>query len=217
MAPERQRLALTRAQAACLDALRRRELVKSKIAIEAKLSLAITARELDRLAYLGLAKKDQHHKWHVTARGKACRFETFPDRPRRNAAILGPGGKRLLDLLDKPMRQSVIAEKLGISQQRAHQLIIKLYALGRLSFADPTRPSWLVMKAGDKTPFLSRDAERVLSVVPQDYTTDAKKISIAARISAAKVNRALQGLISESLVRTIDRQIGSTASCCCGP
>ena len=74
-------------------------------------------------------------------------------------------------------RVSIIANRLGIPQiqiGRKH-LIIKLHALGYVRFADPTRPSWLVMKAGDKTPFLSRDAECVLSVLPDDYATDFKK------------------------------------------
>ena len=203
MAPAQKRLVLTRAQAACLGTLRGRKLLKSEIAIETKLSLATSARELHRLAHLGLAKKDQNRKWHVTARGKTCRYETAPNRPRRNGAVLGPGASRLLDMLDSPMRQSLIAEKLGVSQQRAHQLIIKLHALGHVCFADPARPSWLVMKAGDKTPFLSRDAERVLSVLPDDYATDVKKISLAGRMSAGKVKGILQELIVESLVKVV--------------
>jgi Mn-dependent DtxR family transcriptional regulator len=203
MAPAQKRLVLTRAEAACLGALRGRELLKSEIAIATKLDLVTIARELHRLAHLGLARKDQNRKWHVSARGKTCRFETAPDRPRRNGAMLGPGAKRLLDMLDGPMRQRVIAEKLEVSQQRAHHLIVKLHALGQVHFADPARPSWLVMKAGDKTPFLSRDAERVLSVLADDYATDLKKISVAVRMSAGKVKGILQELIVQSLVKAV--------------
>lgn len=209
MAPARIRLVLTPTQAACLGALRGRELLKSEIAIETKLNLVTSARELHRLAHLGLAKRDKNHRWHVTARGKTCRFEIIPNRPHRNGATLGPGAERLLDMLDRPMRQSLIAEKLGVRQQRAHQLIIKLHALGRVRFADPTRPSWLVMKAGDKTPFLSRDAERVLSVLPDDYATNVKKISIAARMSAGKVEGILQELIDLSLAKALQGLDGS--------
>ena len=209
MAPAQQRLVLTPAQAACLGALRGRALLKSEIAIEAKLSVLTSARELHRLAQLGLTKKDQDRKWHVTARGKRCRFETGPNRPRRNGAMLGPGAKRLLDMLDRPMRQSLVVEILGVSQQRVHQLIIKLHAMGHVRFADSTRASWLVMRSGDETPFLSRDAERVLSVLPDDYTTDAKKISVAARVSASKVKGILQELIVASLVKAIQGLDGS--------
>jgi Mn-dependent DtxR family transcriptional regulator len=204
MAPAQKRLVLTRAQAACLGALRGRELLKSEIAIATKLDLVTIARELHRLAHLGLARKDQNRRWHVSARGKTCRFETAPNRPRRNSTMLGPGAKRLLDMLDGPMRQSLIAEKLGVSQQRAHQLIIKLHTLGHVHFADPTRPSWLVMKTGDKKPFLSRDAERVLSVLPGDYATDVKAIGIAARMSVGKVKGILQELIVQSLVKAVE-------------
>jgi DNA-binding IclR family transcriptional regulator len=197
---EQQRLVLTRGQAACLEALRRRPLSKSEIAIEVKLSLNTTAKELDRLADLGLAKRSQGHRWNITARGKTCRFERVPTRRRRDSTVPGPAGKRLLDILDKPMRQSEIAEKLGVSLQRAHQLIIKLHAIGRVRFADPARPSWLAMKVGSNKSFLSRDAERVLSVVPRDYATGVNKISSAAHIPSAQVQRILQRLISASLV-----------------
>jgi DNA-binding IclR family transcriptional regulator len=197
---ERQRLVLTRAQAACLDALRRRSLAKSEIAIEAKLSLNTTAKELDQLADLGLAKKSQDHRWNITARGKTCRFESVPTRRRRDSTAPGPAGKRLLGILDKPMRQSDIAEKLAVSLQRVHQLIIKLHAIGCVRFADPARPSWLVMKAESNTSFLSRDAERVLSVVPRDYATGVNKISSAVHMPSAQVQRILQSLISASLV-----------------
>jgi predicted transcriptional regulator len=209
MAPAKKRLVLTQAQAACLGALGGRELLKSEIAIETKLSLVTIARELHGLASLGLVKRNQIRKWQVTALAKTCRFETVPNRPRRNGAMLGPGAKRLLDMLDRPMRQSLLAEKLGVSHQRAHDLIIKLHALGRVRFADPTRPSWLVVKAGDKTPFLSRDAERVLSVLPDDYATDVQKISVAARTSAGKMKGILQELIVQSLVRAVEGLDGS--------
>jgi hypothetical protein len=37
-----------------------------------------------------------------------------------------------------------------------------------------------VMRAGDKTCLLSRDEERVLSAIPQEYATDATKIRLTA-------------------------------------
>ena len=77
-------LALTNSQAACLIALRHCKDSKSKIAIEAKLDLIKTATALGALARLGLAKQNRAKKWHATARGKTCHYETVPDRPRRN-------------------------------------------------------------------------------------------------------------------------------------
>ena len=61
------------------------------------------------------------------ARGATCRFETGPDRSRRTQEP-GPSSQRLLDLLDRPMTGSVIAEKLGVTRQRVRQLIVRLHA-----------------------------------------------------------------------------------------
>src|SRR6266511_748710 len=94
-------LILTKSQAACLIALRHRKDSKTEIAIQAKLDLIKTATELGALARLGLAKQGQAKRWHTTARGKACRFETVPDRLRRNSGFPGPGGRRVLKLLDR--------------------------------------------------------------------------------------------------------------------
>jgi hypothetical protein len=97
-------LTLTNSQAACLIALRHCKDSKTKIAIEAKLDLIKTSTTLRALARLGLAKQNQAKTWWPTARGKTCRYETAPDRPRRSSALPGAGGRRLLALLDRPMR-----------------------------------------------------------------------------------------------------------------
>src|SRR6266540_4861796 len=175
-------LTLTHSQAACLIALRRCKDSKTKIAIEAKLDLIKTATALGALARLGLAKRNRVNKWHATARGKTCRYDTVPDRLRRNRAVPGAGGQRLLALLDRPMRGREIAEKLGATHQRVRQLVIKLHAQGHVSFCDQVNAFWLVMRAGDKTRFLSRDEERVLSAIPREYVTDAIKIRLAAHV-----------------------------------
>jgi Mn-dependent DtxR family transcriptional regulator len=193
-------LTLTHSQAACLIALRRCKDSKSKIAIEAKLDLIKTATALGALARLGLAKRNQVNKWHATARGKTCRYETVPDRLRRNRAVPGAGGKRLLALLDRPLRGREIAEKLGVTDQRVRQLVIKLHAQGYVNFCDQVNAFWMVMRAGDKTRFLSRDEERVLSAIPRKYVTDATKIRLAARVPENKVEQILERLIVRRLV-----------------
>src|SRR5262244_2567652 len=149
-------LILTNSQAACLIALRHCKDSKSKIAIEAKLDLIKTATALGALARLGLAKQNPAKKWHATARGRTCRYETVPDHPRRNRALPGAGGRRVLALLHRPMRAREIAEKLGVTDQRVRQLVIKLHAQGYVSFGDPVNAFWIVMRAGDKTRLLSR-------------------------------------------------------------
>jgi hypothetical protein len=124
-------LVLTKSQAACLVALRHRKGRKAGIAILAKLDLLKTAAALRVLMRLGLARQDRTQAWHTTARAKTCRFETVTDRPRRNSGVAGPGARRLLEVLDRPMRGREIAEKLGVTHQRVHQLAIRLHAQGR--------------------------------------------------------------------------------------
>src|SRR6516164_3350547 len=193
-------LILTKSQAACLIALRHCKDSKSKIAIEAKLDLIKTATALGALARLGLAKQNPAKKWHATARRRTCRYETVPDHPRRNRALPGAGGRRVLALLHRPMRAREIAEKLGVTDQRVRQLVIKLHAQGYVSFGDPVNAFWIVMRAGDKTRLLSRDEERVLSAIPLEYVTDATKIRLAARIPENKVQKILESLIVRRFV-----------------
>jgi Mn-dependent DtxR family transcriptional regulator len=197
------RKVLTESQAACLIALRRLKDSKTEIAIQVKLDLIKTATELGALARLGLAKHSRAKGWHATARGKACRLKTVPDRLQRNSGP-GPGARRLLELLDRPMRGGEIAEKLGLSHQRVRQLVIKLHAQGRVSFGNPEKPFWIVMRAGDKTPLLSRDEERVLSAIPREYATNATKIRLATRMPENKVEQILERLIVSRFVEAFE-------------
>jgi predicted transcriptional regulator len=193
-------LLLTQAQAACLIALRSGKDSQSKIAIEAQLSLEKAAAALRKLAEIGLAERHQTKGWLATRRGKTCRFDTAPDRPRRNGLAPGPGGRRLLELLDRPMRGSEIVNKLGITRQGVHQLLIKLHAGGHVRFADPENPHWLVMRADDKTAVLSRNEERVLSAAPREYATDAVKIRVAAGVPDAEIHEILERLLVRRLI-----------------
>jgi hypothetical protein len=72
---------------------------------------------------------------------------------------------------DRPMRGGDIAEKLEITLQRVHQLVIRLHAQGYVSIGDQANILWMVMRAGDKTRLLSRDQERVLSAIPIRWCT----------------------------------------------
>ena len=200
MPPHARNLVLTESQAACLIALRNRKDSKPEIAIDAKLDMAKTAATLGALAQHGLAKRDETKKWRATARGKICRFETVPDRPRRNSGVPGPAALRLLEMLDRPMRGLEIAEKLGVTHQRTRQLVIKLHAQGLVNFGDPERPFWIVMRAGDETSFLSREEERVLSAIPPEYGTNATKIRLAAHMREIQVRQTLERLVANGFV-----------------
>jgi predicted transcriptional regulator len=201
--PRARNLSLTQPEAACLIALRNGKDSQSKIAIEAKLGITTATTALRTLADLGLAKRDQAKAWHATPRGKTCRFDIAPDRPRRNGRP-GPGGRRLLELLDRPMRGKEIVERLGITHQGVRQLLIKLHAYGEVRFADPENPFWIVMRAGDKTSVLSRHEERVLSAVPREYATDAVKIRIAAGVPETEIAQILERLLIRRLIAASD-------------
>ena len=197
------RLALRKLQTACLVALRHRKCSTPKLAIEAKLDIKKTAAALRTLTQLGLAEREGTQTWRTTARGATCRFETGPDRPRRTQGP-GPSSQRLLDLLDRPMTGSVIAEKLGVTRQRVRQLIVRLHALGRIAFGDPDDPFWIVMRAEDKSLVLSYDEERVLSALPRERAADAARIRAAARLPASKVEQILGRLIGGGLAEEFE-------------
>jgi DNA-binding IclR family transcriptional regulator len=200
---------LTESQAACLVALRNGKISKSEIAIQAKLDLIKTATALGTLGRLGIAKQDQAKGWHTTTRGNTCRFKIVPDRLRRNSGIPGSGGRRLLKLLDRPMRGNEIVEKLGVTHQRVRQLVIKLYAQGHVTFGDPENPFWIIRRADDRTPLLSRDDEHVLSAIPREYVTNVTKIRLAARMPKNKVQKILEGLIANRFVEDFKGLQGS--------
>jgi Mn-dependent DtxR family transcriptional regulator len=204
MIVEAQELVLTRPEAACLVALRRGKTSQPEIAIATRLDLRKAAMALRELGRHGLAIQKQTKEWQATERGTTERFKIVPGRAHGNDGRIGPGGRRLLELLDRPMRHKEIVEKLGLSRQRVHQLLIKLHAQGRITFGDPENPCWIVMPAGDKTSLLARAEERVLSAVPQGYATNAIKIRVAARVPESKVQPILNRLILRGLVEAME-------------
>jgi Mn-dependent DtxR family transcriptional regulator len=138
------------------------------------------------MARIGLARQNQSKRRHTTTSGKACRFKIVPDRLRRNSGL------------------PEIAEELGLSHQRVRQLVIKLHAQGRVSFGDPDKPFWIVTRAGDKTPLLSRDEEHVLSAIPREYATDATKVRLAARKPEHTVQQILEHLVASRFAQTFE-------------
>ena len=197
-------LVLTKSQAACLTALRNGKVAKPEIAILAKLDLKKTSAALGTLAQLGMVKQNQKKRWHTTRRGKVCRFKVISDRLRRNSGVPGAGGRRLLNLLDRPMRGNEIVERLGVSYQRVRQLVIKLHAQGYVTFGDEENPFWIIRRTDDRTPLLSRDEEHVLSTIPREYVTNVVKIRLAARMPENKVQKILEGLTVSRFVEEFE-------------
>src|SRR5258707_13319417 len=109
--PKARNLFLTEPQAACLIALRHGRDSQSKIAVEAKLSITKTTATLGALAKLGLAERNQAKAWHATRRGKTCRVDTVPDRPRRRGPLPGPGRRSLHGMRGQTMRRKADVKK----------------------------------------------------------------------------------------------------------
>jgi predicted transcriptional regulator len=89
------RLALTRRQAECLLVLQNPRFTRSRIAIEAKLSIKQTEAALRELEKLGLAQHDDSRLWLATPQSKTCSFETIPDGVERKGQPPGGGAPRL--------------------------------------------------------------------------------------------------------------------------
>ena len=191
---------LTKSQGACLAVLRQQKGSKAEIAIIAKLDLLQTATALRALKLFGLAKQDKAMNWRTTSHGRNTLFKTHADQKQRKNNIPGPGAQRLLQILDRPRRAVEIAEKLKVTRQRVHQLVIGLHAQGLVSFGDPENPSWLVMRSDDTTPILSREEERVLSAMPSDYPTTAERIRVVAGMSEKPLRQALHNLMANRFV-----------------
>ncbi len=204
MNPKARNLILTESQAACFAALRLRKESKTQIAIEAKLSLIKAATALERLKELGLARRGEMNKWHPTGRGRNRCFKTIPDRIRRDRALPGPGARRMLEVLDRPMRGSELAERLGVTLQRVHQLVVKLHAQGLVKLGDPENILEVVSLNKDKTALLSRDEARVLSAIPGAYATNVTKIRLAVFLPEECVQQILDNFVARRFVAAQD-------------
>jgi predicted transcriptional regulator len=200
MNPKARSLILTESQAACLVALRFRKESKTEIAIQANLDLKKAAKALETLEELGLARRGEMNRWHFTGRGRNCRFKIIPHRVRHGSALPGPGARRLLEVLDRPMRGSELAERLRITLQRVRQLVVKLHAQGLVKFGDSERILEVVSRAKDKTVLLSRDEARVLSAIPDAYATNVTKIRLAVLLPEKSVQQILDRFVARHFV-----------------
>ena len=219
---------LTKSQAACLMVLRDPGFSQRRIASGARLDLRKTEAALRQLAELGLARQSDSKLWSATAAGEACEFETVADprvtRGRRPSQLQfnlvdkdpgnpqpGPGGRRLLDLLDRPKSAVALARESGLTRERVGQLLLRLHAHGRIVFVDPDHPSWLIKRAEDKSAVLDRDETRVLSAVPPEGAADVSSLVMVQALARCDVARALDRLIDGGLVEAVESPSGPPA------
>jgi hypothetical protein len=102
-----------------------------------------------------------------------------------------------------PRRGEALAKKLGLSRQGAFHVIRRLYAQGHVKFGDPEDPSWLVMRAEDETPLLTREQEPVLSAMPGEYATNAVKLRRRTLLPDDRVEAALHHLVSSGFAEAV--------------
>jgi uncharacterized protein YjhX (UPF0386 family) len=93
------------------------------------------------------------------------------------------------------MRGPELAEKLGVTLQAVHALVVKLYAQGHVRLGDPEHILEVVARVRDKTVLLSRDEARVLSAVPDAYATTIQRIRIAKKLPEDTVQHVLDRLL----------------------
>ena len=194
---------LTEPQAACLEALKNNAGSKTQIAVAAKLNLKSTSGALERLERLRLIERDDVNGWRVSRRGRKTSYATNPNRKQRSGKKPGPSAQRLLKALDNPMHAIDLSKRLGITKQRVHQLAVELHSLGFVRFGDQGSRFTLIARKNDPTELLSRDEERVLSAISDEFPTSAIKIRSAARLDVVRATTALKRLLVLGLVEEV--------------
>jgi DNA-binding MarR family transcriptional regulator/predicted transcriptional regulator len=231
---DRGSLALTKSQADCLMVLRNPGYSQGRVAVAAKLDLEKTAAALRRLEELGLARRNDSKLWSATGGGETCDFEIIPDlrkqrgRPPKPGVPLlldlmdrpicgptpqqpGPSGQRLLDLLDRPKNAGALSRESGFSRERVRQLLLRLHAQGRIAFADPDHPFWLVKRADDESLVLFRDDARVLSALPLERAADVAALTRATKLARGDIERIIEKLIDGGLIEALGGPNGAQA------
>lgn len=199
--PEVQIDAVTRSQARCLAALRAGKSSAVEIAAEAKVGRFAVVHALRALEAAGLAERSAPDLWRPTAAAEARRLAlTTRARPGQREQDPSPNGRRLLEMLAAPVEGRTIAKRLGVSRQGALNIIHRLHAQGHLKFGDPNDPSWIVMRATDDTPVLTRDETRVLSAMPAAYATDSAQLRRRTKLPEARVEQTLDRLARAGFV-----------------
>jgi Mn-dependent DtxR family transcriptional regulator len=197
-------------EAGCLRALRSGASSKSRIAVVAGLDLRRAQRALERLADKRFAVREERPggrvAWAAASPEQAgveeVDLEAALDSPLVSSDIRpGTAAARLLDRLDAPKRSTELARELGVTPQRVHQIIVRLLALGLVRPADPAMPTRVVARAEDPTQMLDGLEERVLSSLPDDQATTAKKLAARLKLSTTQVEATIANLATDGLVQ----------------
>ena len=206
MPPAAERIQLTVSEAACLDAVKGGLNGKTKIAVETKRDLKTVAKTLEKLSRARLIRRIGSRCWGPTNYGRNCAVRVVPDPERRRGGkafgrlVAGSAAERLLDTLDRPMRGVELVECLGVTPQRVHQIIVRLYGQGRVRLGDRGNILHIVARSDDPSLLLTHDEERILSALPDDAATTIPRLAAGARMRSARATNAVDHVYEKGLV-----------------
>lgn len=207
---------LTVSEAACLDAVKDGLDAKTKIAIESKQDLKTVAKALQKLSRARLIRRVGSRGWCPTRQGRHCDVCIVPDPERRRGGkafgrlVTGSTAERLLNMLDRPMRGVELIERLGVTPQRIHQLIVRLHAQGRVRLGDREKILHIVARNNDRSILLTQDEERILSALPDDAVTTVPRLAAAAHLMSAAAKDVIGRLCEKGLVEEAGSGRGQT-------
>ncbi len=216
MPPSAVRVQLTVTEAACLNAVKNGLDGKTKIAVETKRDLKTVASALERLGRARLIGRTGSRRWHPTKHGRHCAVRVVPDPERRlggkvfGRLIAGSAAERLLDALDRPMRGSDLVERLGVTPQRVHQLIVRLHAQDRVRLGDRGKILHIIARSDDPSLLLTHGEERILSALPDEAATTVPRLAAGARMLSARAKNAVDHLYEKGLVEEAGSSRGRT-------
>ena len=206
MPPAAERVQLTVSEAACLDAVKDGLNGKTKIAVETKRDLKTVAKVLEKLSRARLVGRTGSRRWRPTKRGRHCVVRVVPDPERRRGGkpfgrlVAGSAAERLLNTLDRPMRGVELVERLGVTPQRVHYLIVRLHAQGRVKLGDRGKILHIVARSDDPSLLLTHDEERILSALPDEAATTVPRLAAGARMLSARATNAVDHVYEKGLV-----------------
>ena len=216
MPPNAETVQLTVSEAACFDAVIDGLDGITKIAIETKQDLKTVAKALKNLSHDRLIKRTASRYWHPTKHSRHCVVRVMPDRERRRGGnafgrlIAGSTAERLLNTLDRPMRGADLVERLGVTPQRVHQLIVRLHAQDRVRLGDREKILHIVARSDDPSLLLTHDEERILSALPDDTTTTIPSLAAAARIPSVRATNLVGNLCEMGLIEDVETSRNKT-------
>jgi len=128
-----------------------------------------------------------------------------PDKPRgRQGArgVLRPdtAAARLFEILDRPIRGRALAEALGVTRQRVHQIVVRELASGRLRCGDPLSPLLIVARADDRSLLLDSAEEHAMSALAEGEVATVRRMAARARVPQATMMLLAEVLRAKGLI-----------------